>query len=67
MATEIIDYLEVIHETDKAVLLRCKRGDVWIPTHIIISSDDECIEIPDTFDVNYKPKKPDLSEGFGAL
>lgn len=67
MATEIVDYLEVLYETDKAVLFRCKRGEVWIPHKVIVFHDDECVEILDTFDLDYKPHIPSLSDGFGEV
>lgn len=46
-AVAVIDYDEIVRETDKAKLFATAEGEIWIPKSQIVDEGDDVFTIPE--------------------
>jgi len=61
------NYLEIIHTTQKALLMKFDKGDCWVPKAMIEEMDEDQVVIYDNFTFKFLPEQTAIEDLFDVF
>jgi len=61
------DYIEIVHTTQKALLVKFDKGNCWIPKAMIEKLEKNQVEIYDNFTFKFLPKEENIVDMFDEI